>query len=613
MKRFKYFILMLLSVMLFACVGTITACKDTGKDSTSSASEENANCYIEINPLKVILDVYEQATLEATVRKGSDYVFETVTWTSADPSIATITAEGLVSAVSEGVTKVTAKYDTYEADCAIVVLNSGAKANLALADYNVEMRVEETKRLAPIVRFKGTSYSDAKFTYTVEDETVATISKSGVVEALKYGSTKVTVSASWRGISGEDAALLTKEFTINVKDDIHTTIVDNAYVVYQNDTEIEGVKFSNTADIEYTLTWAGEDIKDGAPITWYSSNENVLRVENGKIYGVSAGTAEVYCSYLSEKGDVYESNVVTVQVIFPVIDKTETMSFTIDKNTVLTGQEVFGADVAIEYIECDGVSVSTEKPGAIDFDKMENGDHVIIVYNSGYGYKVNSYVCTSVIRTIADLKALQYKGKNIGGGNLYALGNDIDGEGVTIDGASYGWSQNSGFQGEIDGRGYTISNITVGSCGIFGTLGKAKIHDINFEGVTLKALWRTALFAATCYNTTLENITITFKEIGYPINETSGTSNECGLLVARQTNVAVTMRNITINAPGLVVPCALGYEVGEVTFVNFVVNAKDVEIVGAVTPWSDAPTLLEAPAGVTVNEGVEGEESENAL
>lgn len=611
MKKLKYLMVTLLSVALFIFVGTLSACKNE-ESSSNSSNIETTNTYIEINPLKVVLDVYEQQELQATIRKGADYIFEAVTWSIADSNIATISAAGVVSAVSEGTTKATAKYGDYEADCEIVVSNSGAKANLALADYAVEMRVNETKRMAPIIRFKGASYTDAKFSYTVEDETVAKISKSGVIEALQYGDTKVTVSASWRGISGEDASLLTKEFTIKVKDDIHATIADNAYVVYQNDAEIEGVKFSNTADVEYSLTWAEDDIKEGATLTWYSSDESVLRVENGKLFGVRAGTADVYCSYLSEKGDEYISNTVSVQVIFPVLDKTEVMSFTIDKTTVLTGQEVFGTNVDIKYIECDGVSVSTEKPGAIDFDKMENGEHIITVYNEGYGYKVHSYVCTAVIRTIADLKALQYKGKNIGGGNLYALGNDIDGEGAVIDGASYGWSQNSGFQGEIDGRGHTISNITVGSCGIFGTLGKAKIHDINFEEITLKGVWRTALFAATCYNSTLENITISFKEIGLPIHETSGTTNECGLLVSRQTNVAVTMRNITINAPGLSVPCVFGYEVGEVTFIGVVVNAKEVERVGAVTPWAEEPTILETPVGVTINVGIEAEDNGNA-
>lgn len=605
MKRLKYVILTFLTVALAGFIGMFSACDQEQENSSGSTATETANTYIEINPLKVVLDVYEQQELQAMIRKGADYIFEPVTWSIENSNVATVSSEGVVSAVSEGTTKAIASYGEYKGYCEIIVSNSGAKANLALADYEMELRVNEKKRMSPIIRFKGASYTDAKFTYTVEDESVATISKSGVIEALQYGNTKVTVSASWRGITGEDAALLTKEFTITVKDDIHATIVDNTYVVYQSDTEIEGVKFSNTADVEYTLTWGENDLKDGATLQWYSSDDSILRVENGKIYGVRAGKAEIYCSYVSEKGDEYISNSVPVQVIFPVVDKTNVLSFTIDKTTVLTGQEVFGVDVAIKYIECDGVSVSTENPGAVDFSKLENGEHIITVYNDGYGYKVSSYVCTSVIRTLADLKALQYKGKNVGAGNLYALGNDIDGKGATVEGASYGWSQNSGFQGEIDGRGYTISNITVGSCGIFGTLGKAKIHDINFEGITLKGAWRTALFAATCYNSTLENITVSFKEIGRPVHTASGTTDECGLLIARQTNVAVTMRNITINAKGLYVPCVFGYELGEVTFINIVVNAKEIERLGAVTPWSEEPTLFDAGAGITVNVGVE--------
>ena len=59
-------------------------------------------------------------------------------------------------------------------------------------------------------------------------------------------------------------------------------------------------------------------------------------------------------------------------------------------------------------------------------------------------------------------------------------------------------------------------------------------------------------------------------------------------------------------------PCVFGYEVGEVTFIGVVVNAKEVERVGAVTPWSEEPTILETPIGVTINVGVEAEDNENA-
>lgn len=609
MKKTKKCLLLLCGIAMLAAVGTMAACKDEETSNSSSPDSsasftQDVETYIEINPMKLSLDVYEREQLSASIRRGSQYVFEAVTWRSVNPSIASVTSEGIVEAVSRGTTQIIASYGEHETACEVTVTESGAKANLALTDYSVDMRVGENKRVSPIVRFKGMSYTDADFTYTVEDESVATISRTGVITALSYGVTNVTVSASWRGLQGEKASLLTKEFTLNVIDAIYATITDNDYVVYQNDTEIEGVKFSNTADLEYSLRWAETDIPtDDAALQWYSTDENVLNVKNGKLYGVKAGEAEVYCAYTSEKGDVYESNRVNVLVIFPVLDKSESMAFTIDKNTVLTGEEVFGKAVDIEYIECDGVSVSTQNPGAIDFEKMENGAHVITVYNADYGYKVDAYVCTQVIRTLSDLLTLQYKGTNIGGGNLYALGNDIDGEGATIPTASYGWNQNTGFQGEIDGRGYTISNITVGSYGIFGTLGKAKIHDLNFTEITLRGTWRTALLAATCYNTTLENITVSFKEIGIP--QKDGLIDECGLLVARATTTAVTMRNVTLNAEGLVVPCVFGYEVGEITLVNIVVNAKEVKFLGSSQQWAADASELELFTGVTINEGVE--------
>lgn len=608
--KIKPVILFLFFASLLCAALMLSACKN---NTTDQKQPESSAILIEISPVKVVLDLYEEEKLTATVRKGTEYIFETVSWSSADPSIATVTKDGVVSAVSEGDTEVIAKYDGYEASCNVSVSSSGAKANLAFTDYAIEMRVGDSDQLSPIVRYKGMSYSDAEYIYTVEDKTVATVSDTGVIEALKYGKTKVTVKASWRGVAGEDAEHLTKELTIDVKDAIYASIENKAYSVYQADAEIEGQKFSNSTNIAYSLVWAGEDITDAAGITWHSQNEEILRAENGVVYGVSAGTTQIWFEYTSDKGDVYESNRVDVTVVYPILDKTDVLSFTIDKETVLTGEAVFGQNIAIKDIECDGVSVSTNNPGKLDFEKMENGEHIVTIYNEAYGYQVNAYVCTKVLSTIDDLKALQYKGTNIGGGNLYALGNDIDGNEVNLTGASVNWNQNTGFQGEIDGRGYTISNFSVGTAGIFGTLGKANIHDINFKGVTLLAQYRTGLLAATCYNSTLENITVEYKQIGIPMKAGSNKPDECGLLIARQTNVAVTMRNITLNAPGLVVPCVLGYDVGEVVFINFVVNAKEVLFLGSAEQWSESAGELELMAGVTVNEGAEILESQVVL
>ena len=163
-RKTKLLILFILCAVFLCALAALSACK---KEEGEKTPETDAT-FIEITPLKVVLDLYEQETLTATVRKGAEYLFEEVSWSSADPSVAAVSAEGVVSAVSEGETKVIAKYQTYEASCDVVVSLSGAKANLALADYEIGMRVDETKRISPVVRYKGKSYNDADFTYTVE-------------------------------------------------------------------------------------------------------------------------------------------------------------------------------------------------------------------------------------------------------------------------------------------------------------------------------------------------------------------------------------------------------------------------------------------------------------
>lgn len=150
-------------------------------------------------------------------------------------------------------------------------------------------------------------------------------------------------------------------------------------------------------------------------------------------------------------------------------------------------------------------------------DNLTVGERKMLVCNSeGYGYIVNVTVATKIMYTTDDLTGWQKKFAqvmNTTQGALtfsgcaseayFILGNDIDFNNTSIDmealtlvsGESYLSGSTAtglaltggGFMGTFDGRGHTIKNVTVGSGGFFGALGKgAVIKNTAFVNITIE-------------------------------------------------------------------------------------------------------------------------------
>ena len=227
---------------------------------------------------------------------------------------------------------------------------------------------------------------------------------------------------------------------------------------------------------------------------------------------------------------------------------------------------------------------------------------VSVSASDGSSILAELHVASKVIRTAADFSAVKYTGTNIEG--YYVLDGDINASGTTISGASYAWSQNSGFKGTFDGRGYTVRNLTVGPYGIFGTLGSATVKNVNFENAILQA--NSSLLAWTMYKSTIENVNVTYAAIDTTTPDWRG----AGLLVARQTATESKWINVTLEAAGMTVPVALGYDLGlsgdnPISYDNVTIKALAVTIKGysdngttQITEWPTGVAFIEKQASI---------------
>ena len=142
---------------------------------------------VALSDSSVVLSVGDVKALSAKLSSGSASV---LTFTSSNEKVATVDAEGNVTALAGGKTTVTATtFNDRTAECEVYVLGGKAPTTLSLNVPVVDIQVGETFRLAPSVD-EG---SDAFYQYASQSRKIATVNSEGVITGVRKGSTSVAV------------------------------------------------------------------------------------------------------------------------------------------------------------------------------------------------------------------------------------------------------------------------------------------------------------------------------------------------------------------------------------------------------------------------------------
>ncbi len=259
MKRKMFTLLSILALCLCTVFG-ITACGTT------------AVTQVALNKTELSLTVGAEETLTATV-SPDDATDKSVTWSSSDESIATVSAAGKVTAVAVGSATVTVKTTdgSKEATCAVTVTEAtpgtvavtGVTLDKTSATLIDDVRGGVLTLNATVAPADAT---DKAVTWTSSDPTVAAV-VDGVVTAKKAGTATITVTT----VDGSKTAtctitvnavtsrmLLTVGQTVNVEVDAvdisDTTVVSYAEGVFTTLKEGEVILTVKDADEEVVAT-----------------------------------------------------------------------------------------------------------------------------------------------------------------------------------------------------------------------------------------------------------------------------------------------------------------------------------------------------------------------
>ena len=154
---------------------------------------------VSLDKASLTLDVGGTATLTATVTP-SNATDKTVNWTSSNTGVATVDANGKVTAVAAGIATITVKTKDGEktAPC-IVTVNAPAPptgvkvTSVALNTATLSLAVNDVAQLTATA--KPDDASDKSVTWASSDTNVATVAADGKVTAKAAGTAYITATA----------------------------------------------------------------------------------------------------------------------------------------------------------------------------------------------------------------------------------------------------------------------------------------------------------------------------------------------------------------------------------------------------------------------------------
>lgn len=220
---------------------------------------------VSLSKSALTLGAGETASLSVKLPKNTA---SQIQWSSNKKNVATVDAEGNVTAVAKGTAKITAKtFNGKKATCTVTVLAGSSPTSISLDAESISIGVKESYTVVPVLN----DGAEATFTYATKNKKIATVSKAGTITGKKAGSTKITVTTH----NGLKATLTVKVLKAPSKVTLNKTKA--TLDIYE------------TEQLKATLP-----SKTTSKITWTSSNKKVATVNSdGLVTGIAKGTAKI--------------------------------------------------------------------------------------------------------------------------------------------------------------------------------------------------------------------------------------------------------------------------------------------------------------------------------
>ena len=283
-----------------------------------SIKTENYPKSISLNEKKINLASGTTSQLIANVSPSS--ASNRVTWSSSNSNVATVNANGLVTARGNGTATIVAKtINNISVTCEVTVGNFTNKLQGIdiTTNYSV-VPVGITKRL--VVVFKPADAANKSVTWSSNNPSVASIDQSGNVRALAPGSAVITA----RSVDGGYTDTATIE-VVNAGNVIEEKSISFALSTYP-------IGVGSTVTLSPIITPSNASFK---AVDFVSSDTKIATVDaNGVVRGIAPGTATIVAT--TRRNGLKATATINVSYISASSVKLNTTSVSINLNDTYT-------------------------------------------------------------------------------------------------------------------------------------------------------------------------------------------------------------------------------------------------------------------------------------
>ena len=257
---------------------------------------------ISISQTSVTLNIGRTVQLNSTV--SPDYLKDvTATWTSSNNNIATVSNDGLVTAVGDGTAEITAEFGGKKAICKVTSKTVEADG-LYFNNYFLNLDVGETFQM--ITRLYPSDTTDPTIKWSTSDPSIAVVSDKGLISALSSG--KAEITATCGNVSARCVVTVMGVEPTSISLNVHSLFL----------------KEGQSARIEATVNPSDATVKD---LKWTSSAPSIATVSNSGVVNAKSGgyvIITVQCGSVSSTCEVWVS-MQTIEVEKVSLNKTNVM------------------------------------------------------------------------------------------------------------------------------------------------------------------------------------------------------------------------------------------------------------------------------------------------
>ncbi len=291
---------------------------------------------IAITPASATLNAIGQTVqLTAQVFDQNNNVMPgaSVTWTSADPRIVSVSSGGLATAVAYGIIRITARSDGVSRDVEVKVVQTAGRITIEPAEATLTAIGETVQLTATVQDQNGQAIAGANVTWRSSDTAVARVSTTGLVTSTGNGTARITArsGSTEQGVTVRVMQAPTG-ITIDPSEATLTAIDETVQL------EVRVVDPNNMTIEEAVVAWQSSD----ASVATVSDGGLVTAVSNGAVSITATSGDLTVSSEVTVKQTPDSIVVVPVETILPAVGETVQLTATVlDHN----GHNVDGADV----------------------------------------------------------------------------------------------------------------------------------------------------------------------------------------------------------------------------------------------------------------------------